>query len=234
MSEIARIIEIFPSIQGEGVYVGQPHLFVRFWNCNLACAYCDTDYKGPYQEYSAQQLLAETQALMSKEGPFHAMSLTGGEPLLWWKFLKEFLPSAKQLGPQIYLETNGTLPDALRVVLPWIGIVAMDIKPPSATRDQGVWESHEVFLRMAAEAGKDLFVKIVLTKETVEDELERAFRLISAVDRRIPLVLQPVTPWGAVLDKPEQEQLNRWRVSARRHCADVRVIPQVHRILGVR
>ncbi len=230
----ARIIEVFPSIQGEGVYVGQPHLFVRFWNCNLACAYCDTDYKGPYQEYPSEQLLAEVRTLAEKEGPFHAVSLTGGEPLLWWKFLKEFLPALKELGQQIYLETNGTLPDALEQVLPWTDIIAMDIKPPSATHDRPVWEAHEIFLRKAFEAGKDLFVKIVVTKETSDEELERAFHLMSSVNRKIPLVLQPVTPWGPVREAPEHDQLNRWRASAGRHCADVRVIPQVHRLLGVR
>ena len=230
----ARIIEIFSSIQGEGVYVGQPHLFIRFWNCNLACAYCDTDYKGSYQEYSCQQLSVEVQALVRKEGPFHSISLTGGEPLLWWKFLKEFLPTAKEFGPKIYLETNGTLPDALEQVLPWTDIIAMDIKPPSATRDRGVWEAHEIFLRKAVEAGKELFIKVVVTKETSEEEMERVFELVASVDGRIPLVLQPVTPWGTVLDRPEAGQLDRWKSSARRRCADVRVIPQVHRILGVR
>ena len=234
MTTSARIIEVFSSIQGEGVYVGQPHLFVRFWNCNLACAYCDTDYKGPYQEYPLDRLLTEVQGLLSTEGPVHAISLTGGEPLLWWKFLKEFLPPLKDFGQRIYLETNGTLPDALRQVLPWTDIIAMDIKPPSATRDRAVWEAHEIFLRTAAESGKDLFVKVVVTKETLDEELDRAFGLVSSVDRRIPLVLQPVTPWGTVREQVEQEQLSRWQASARRHSADVRVIPQVHRILGVR
>ena len=35
------IVDIFSSIQGEGLYVGERHLFVRFKECNLKCINCD-------------------------------------------------------------------------------------------------------------------------------------------------------------------------------------------------
>ena len=35
------ITEIFCSIQGEGLYLGQKQIFVRFAHCNLDCDYCD-------------------------------------------------------------------------------------------------------------------------------------------------------------------------------------------------
>ena len=234
MSSTARIIEVFSSIQGEGIHVGQPHLFVRFWNCNLACHYCDTDYKGPYRETTREQLCAEVGSFLREEGPFHAVSLTGGEPLLWAPFLKEWLPWLKEMGQRTYLETNGTLPDALEELLPWIDIVAMDVKPPSATADRPLWEEHARFLRIAWEAGKDLFVKVVVTPGTADAEVNRAVELVAAVDRRIPVVLQPVTPWGPVRERPSLEQLDRWSRPAGLALRDVRILPQVHRLLGVR
>src|SRR5208282_2838076 len=38
----ARINEIFASIQGEGLWIGQRHIFVRFQGCDIHCRYCDT------------------------------------------------------------------------------------------------------------------------------------------------------------------------------------------------
>jgi organic radical activating enzyme len=233
MSSAARIIEVFPSIQGEGIYVGQAHLFVRFWNCNMGCHYCDTDYLGPSVEYTQEELSADVQFFLQREGPFDAVSLTGGEPLLWWRFLRQWLPWAKGIGQRTYLETNGTLPMALQEVVPWIDTIAMDLKPPSATADRAMWREHEEFLRIGTQAGRDLFVKIVVTRQTRDNELQQAFQLVAKIDARIPVVLQPVTPWGFVQESVDEDQLARWCLRAEEILTDVRIIPQVHRMLGV-
>lgn len=36
------VVELFTSINGEGVLAGQLAVFVRFRGCNLTCSYCDT------------------------------------------------------------------------------------------------------------------------------------------------------------------------------------------------
>ena len=260
LTTTARIIDVFSSIQGEGLYVGQPHLFVRFWDCNMTCHYCDTEYRGPFQEMSLGQLEAKVSQLLVERGPHEAVSLTGGEPLLWWQFLTGFLPWLKSAGQRTYLETNGTLSQSLEAVLPWVDVIAMDLKPPSATADRPVWREHAAFLEAAMRPATppELFVKIVVTPETTDDDLDRAVGLLASVDRRIPLVLQPVTPppvlppagassgrpegpktgggvtpYGLVVRGPQPGLLTRWLQRARLRLDDVRVIPQIHPILGV-
>lgn len=234
MEKTARIIEVFPSLQGEGVHVGKPHLFIRFWNCNMSCSYCDTDYKGPYREYTSEALLAEVEGLIGSAGPFHAVSLTGGEPLLWAPFLKDWLPRLKALGQKTYLETNGTLHAPLKQLMEWIDIIAMDVKPPTATGDREVWRENEEFLKVSREAGKEIFVKVIVTSNTSDDEVRRSVELVRSVGADIPLILQPVTPWGEAKEGPAPEQITRWKAWATERLADVRVLPQMHKIWGVR
>ncbi|PIQ81483.1 MAG: hypothetical protein COV76_08720 [Candidatus Omnitrophica bacterium CG11_big_fil_rev_8_21_14_0_20_64_10] len=229
----ARLIEVFPSIQGEGIYLGRPHLFVRFWDCNLACRYCDTPYKGLFRERDGEELLAEVRERVGREGPFDAISLTGGEPLLWADFLAGWLPRLRGLGPRIYLETNGTLPEALNRLGEWIDIVAMDLKPPSATGDRAVWAEHEAFLDAARRLNLELFIKLIVTAGTDDGEVERAFRLVAERDPGIPVVLQPVTPHGPVKETPTSDRLLAWQGTGRRLLRDVRILPQVHKLLGV-
>ena len=235
-TETARVIEVFSSIQGEGLYVGQPHLFVRFWDCNLACHYCDTDYRGPYATMTLAALEGQVSRLLVEQGPHEAVALTGGEPLLWWQFLTEFLPKLKAMGQRTYLETNGTLQKALAEVIEWVDVIAMDLKPPSATADRAVWNEHAAFLEVALRAMPrvEVFAKVVVTPRTTQEDLDEVAECIGRADRRIPCVLQPVTPCGPVTEAPSGETLLRWLKRLRDRLADVRVIPQTHPLLGVR
>ncbi|EQD48814.1 Radical activating enzyme, partial [mine drainage metagenome] len=55
-----RIIEVFHSIQGEGLRTGLPTSFIRTARCNLRCAWCDTPYSfGAGIERTIPSLLEE-------------------------------------------------------------------------------------------------------------------------------------------------------------------------------
>ena len=65
--------EVFSSIQGEGLYVGDRHLFVRFAGCNLNCQYCDTpDSRAVGNKPTATSDLLETIKSMMKNKKLHS------------------------------------------------------------------------------------------------------------------------------------------------------------------
>ncbi len=243
----AHLTEVFSSIQGEGLYVGERQVFIRFTGCNLGCQYCDSPQAlvlGPTYKLesvpgshkfetrnnpvSKEELLALVESLDKPAGLCHSISLTGGEPLLQVDFLKEFLPGLKR---KVYLETNGVLPERLTEVIELVDIVAMDIKLPSATGQSPYWKEHREFLETAYL--KEVFVKIVVTKESNVKELDQAASLIAKVDDKIPLVIQPVSPHGPVKHRPAAEELLAFHTVAKRKLKDVRVIPQMHKIAGL-
>lgn len=112
--KIARLnsdIELFYSIQGEGVRAGTPAVFLRLAGCNLHCSWCDTQYSwGAGTEVPEAELAARITAFKCNN-----LVLTGGEPLLQTAALELLL----SLLPQhlfIEVETNGTVPPSPALV----------------------------------------------------------------------------------------------------------------------
>ncbi|MEM3237772.1 MAG: radical SAM protein, partial [Thermoplasmata archaeon] len=73
-----KINEIFYSIQGEGVHIGIPMVFVRFTGCNLRCEWCDTKYAF----FEGSQMSVEEVMKEIKKHKVRWVCITGGEPLL--------------------------------------------------------------------------------------------------------------------------------------------------------
>ncbi|MCM8796505.1 MAG: 7-carboxy-7-deazaguanine synthase QueE [Candidatus Omnitrophica bacterium] len=220
-----KIAEVFASIQGEGPYLGQRQIFVRFFNCNLNCIFCDTKLRY-FKEYTARQLWAEIEKF---PGQYHSISFTGGEPLLQSDFLKEIMALAKGNGWKNYLETNGTLPRALSDVIALTDIVAMDIKLPSSSGMQGVWVMHERFLQIAVQ--KDVFVKMVICNSTTEQDLRRAIEIIKRVKDSLCVVLQSNSLEESV---GLREKVSFFEYVCRNENLNVSVIPQMHKVWGVK
>ena len=215
-----KIREIFTSIQGEGPYVGQKHIFVRFCKCNLNCAYCDTDFNSQNaKDYNIDDL-----ALNLADNDAEVISFTGGEPLLELDFLKEFLSEYKsKLNKKIYLETNGTLYKNLAQIIDYIDIISMDIKLQSATGQKNLFFENEEFLKIAQK--KETFIKVVFDENISDDEIEKTTTL--AKKYNILLILQPKMPInkGLDLDNIYNKFYKKYK--------NIRLIPQVHKYLNL-
>jgi 7-carboxy-7-deazaguanine synthase len=224
----APVLDVFASRQGEGPWAGDPHLFVRFGGCNLACNYCDTPESIPMRAGVPQgvdDLAARIDEVAAKFPQCRTISLTGGEPLLQLPFLQSLIPLLRRRHFKIYLETNGTLPAALEKIVDQCDYISMDFKPASATGRE-LWEAHRWFLNAS---GSKVFVKLVLTDTTVEEELHRTVALLRSVRQDIPLILQPATPFGGAGSIPMERLASWWEWAASR-LRDVRILPQLHRI----
>ncbi|MFH1406857.1 MAG: 7-carboxy-7-deazaguanine synthase QueE [Candidatus Omnitrophota bacterium] len=227
----AKIQEIFSSVQGEGPYLGVAQIFIRFADCNLNCKYCDTPKTGYIQELEPAELLEGVLILENQFGPHHSVSLTGGEPLLHHEFLKEFLPLLKNKELKTYLETNGTLFEEMAHVVDSTDIISMDMKLPSSTGENSRWQEHEAFLKTVR--GKEVFVKTVITNETSENDFICALDLLKAHNAEIQLVIQPATSNGKS-HSLDTDKLYKWHMLAKKYLTNVRTIPQMHKLLGVR
>ncbi len=243
---MASLVEIFSSIQGEGIYVGVRQIFLRFSGCNLNCSYCDTAhdlrptfrveflpgtgkftcYPNPVQPEKVAEIISKFN--LKKH---HSISLTGGEPLLQVEFIEKLSFFFKKKGIKLFLETNGTLPSQLAKLISVLDIISMDIKLPSVAGGGEMWDTHRDFLAIGSQ--KDIFVKIVVAADTSEAEITKACEIIKKVDPKIPLIIQPVTPQPEFSgEKPSAVKLLTWQELARDYINDVRVIPQIHKFLG--
>jgi organic radical activating enzyme len=248
----APVQEIFSSVQGEGIFVGKRQVFVRFAHCHLHCAYCDTPMETPSGQchletepgtgditylpnpMSPERLFDALLPLLHKAN-HHSVSFTGGEPLLYHRFLAEVFPALQRFGHRSYLETSGTQPAFLEDVLPYTDILAMDIKLPSATGEADSFDAHALFYQLARQHQPKppvLFIKLVFNGTIPEEELEAVHHIVT--DRSTPIILQPMTPLQG-LPQPQVRARDLFALEHRlsQTFADVRVIPQTHKMLKI-
>ncbi len=199
----AKISEIFISYQGEGTFMGSRQVFVRFYGCNLNCAYCDTVQES-YRSFTKEALLGK---ILDLGDDYNELVLTGGEPLLHGDFLRDFLPLfGRNSRKKIYLETNGTLPEEMEKLSGLIDIVAMDIKLPSSTLlKEDLWGIHARFLEKCS--GNEIVVKAVISDGTTIEEIKQLAGVIRSSGREVSVVLQPVTGYTGKISVPDEEML---------------------------
>lgn len=200
-----KVCEIFASIQGEGREIGKPTVFIRLSGCNLRCSWCDTKYAlEEGREFSLEEIIAKVNGFN-----LSTVSITGGEPMTQRTGLRELVRELKRIGYRISLETNGTLYDEW--IFSNVDSVSMDAKPPSS----GEKSDLSILKKLSA---KDQ-VKIIIADGRDYDFAKEILKKTS-----VEVILQPAGGTGVkeLADRVMADRL------------DVRVLPQLHKIIGVR
>jgi organic radical activating enzyme len=250
---VVPVLEVFSTFQGEGPRVGERQVFVRLAGCDLRCSFCDTPESFPTpasariqlqpgseaderlpNPLSFDRLLAAVRRLDDPPGLHAAVSLTGGEPLLHPHAVHSIAVGARTLGLRVHVETGGHRPGAVQHVLDVVDEFSPDVKLATACAAPTPWDAHRETYRLLEAAKKALAVKAVVGATTPESEVREAAAFCAEHLPSAPLVLQPATKYGDGPAAPPVSHLFRLHAAAAREHPDVRVVPQVHRFLGVR
>jgi len=202
-----KIAEIFAGVQGEGLRLGRPAIFVRLAGCNLRCPFCDTKYARRGGRPMTIEAVAAAVKRLGRSWPAGWICLTGGEPLA--QPVGPLIDRFHKDGRRVQIETNGTIfQDA---GFDWATISP---KPPR-------YGAAPEFAGLARE------VKLVVSKEL---DLAAIRRVRALFPGAIPVFLQPESNKAA--SRAKAVRLLRRALSE--EIGDVRLGIQLHRVFGLR
>lgn len=167
------IKDVFSSIQGEGLFVGLPSIFIRFSGCNLRCSWCD-EPSAIKRNVEGKTIFEVKEMLADLDKPnkigghvnrdiVHLLVLTGGEPMIaeGWDGLA--IRAGKTWpGRIIVLETNGSVPPTEKQLVDtwWYSV-----SPKNKTFNLDKWKNVEnMYLKLIAETSMERFNFAILKK----------------------------------------------------------------------
>ncbi len=196
--------EIFHSIQGEGVSMGVPSVFLRLATCNLSCRWCDTKYTWDWQnfDYETEVVELNTPEIQQRIQGFDCshVVITGGEPMLQQAELTPLVESLAAEGYTFEVETNGTI-----VPLPgMLGHIGQWNVSPKLRTSGNPSAGSQVPSALKAFAGiPEAYFKFVITGESDIDEVcalrdqynQPPDRVLLMPEGRTPEALEKMSSW---------------------------------------
>jgi len=210
-----KVSQIFgPTIQGEGSAAGRHCLFVRMYDCNLHCKWCDTAYTwantsgkaaltiankvfdkdDPHlglKEMSLDDVLGELHALWDYMKTPTIVVFSGGEPMMQQVELTEVGRALRNWNNDVHVETAGTLHP--RFDFDYI-VTQYNVSPKlahSGNRPEHRYKPH--VLRALSNTGKAWF-KFVVTSDTSDDDFKEIDSIVK--ECQIPIHRVMVMPEG--------------------------------------
>lgn len=225
------VMEIFgPTVQGEGMVIGQKTMFVRTAGCDYSCSWCDSAFTwdgtgaADIRMLTAEQIWAELAACGGQA--FSHVTLSGGNPALL-KHLGELVELLHAHGISVAVETQGS---RWQEWLLDVDELTLSPKPPSSGMKTN-WEVLDDIVGKLSKEGSRYSLKIVIFDE--EDLLYAA-----EAHKRYPDVSFFVQAGNDDLIEADNNTLRdklvkryEWLIEQVMHREDlnhVRILPQLH------
>jgi pyruvate formate lyase activating enzyme len=181
--------------------------------CNFRCPFCHNRELVLFDEFPESIPFEEIENfLKTRIGLIDAVEFTGGEPLLH-KGIVEVASIIKNMGFLVKVDTNGSFPDRLKEILPYVDYIAMDIKAPFERYEEAVGVKIDTTLiresiQIIKNSNKDYEFRTTVFKnffKTLDDflkvgqEINRA-RAYYIQRPHFDKVLDPTYPFGTFND----------------------------------
>mgnify|MGYP000716500852 CR=1 FL=1 len=232
-----RLFEIFTSIEGEGILYGTKTLFVRLAGCPFTCFYCDTKESLPLDsgtEYSIDDACSLMDSNLKNQT--YKVNFTGGDPLIQHEAVALLAKHIQSKNILTYLESSCFDIDRFNHVLPFIDIAKIEFKTKDSDfvdlKHYDKFIGHTMkCLESSVQTRKTTYVKIVVSSKTQLDEFENLVNEIFAVISKGNIdgfIIQPT--YG--ISEPSLDLLLNLYDIVYPYYVDVKVVPQLHKLIG--
>lgn len=231
--------------------MGRRQIFIRFPFCELNCCYCDSVYAKEIPKVcevemepnggtelignpvDVDDVIHYIERLITPD--LHSVCFTGGEPLLSLRFLFSIAERTQGEKWKNYLETSGSSLKKFESVIPLFNYAAIDVKLPNhdavpPQKWKQLYREEIGCAKISVDRGKETIIKIVILPGTKEEDFVGVCKGLPA---DIKLVLQPVSPIGNITPS-RNEEIFKLSSIAGEFLSNIMVIPQVHKIMGIK
>ncbi|MDV2683886.1 7-carboxy-7-deazaguanine synthase QueE [Alkalihalophilus lindianensis] len=224
------VMEVFgPTIQGEGMVIGQKTMFVRTGGCDYRCSWCDSSFTwdgtGKSTLLSAADIVSQLKEIGGDR--FSHVTISGGNPAIH-QGIGELVSMLKERGIKTAVETQGSIwQDWMQDV----DDVTISPKPPSSKMETD-FEKLDTYIERLKDYNSSL--KVVIFNE---EDLQYAEK----VHKRYPEVPMYLQVGNDEVDTVENDSLlsrllerYEWLIDKAVESPelnDVKVLPQLHTLV---
>jgi 7-carboxy-7-deazaguanine synthase len=235
-----QLSEIFTSIEGEGPFFGTKTMFVRLAGCHLSCRWCDTTYALGMNTGKSYSICEVKDLIIELLQPStYKINFTGGEPLIQHEAVAELAKFMKQKGGlRTYIESSCFDSFRFSEVLPYIDICKIEFKMSDSKvvdhkNYSDLLHNETQCLNLAVSQHKSTYIKIVVTNSTNLEEFRNLVKEIFENARACDLIGFVIQPSYGV-DEPPLTKLLGFYDCVFPVYEEVRIVPQLHKLIGVR